>query len=129
MRLLTKILLALLIIGLLSTTGVALAQSSSSYDLGCWSVALGGGGERASTSYRVIDSTGYWAATGVQSGGNVRLRPGFIWAAPPVGAPTGGGTTLASAAPATAEASPLNGGVLYLPVVSNYIRVVRTCPW
>jgi hypothetical protein len=124
MRLLTKILLALLIVSLFSAGGVALAQSSNSYDLGCWSVALGGGGERSSSNFRIVDSFGYWAHSGVQSGGTAGLRPGFIWAAP-----AGSGTTLASAAPALSAASPLDGGVLYLPIVSNYIRVVRTCPW
>lgn len=120
MRLSTKILLALAIVSLFSFTGVAFAQSSGAYDLGCWGVMLAGGGVQpgASNDYRMIDSMGYWA-TGTTVSSAHSLRPGYIqdWAVletedpPPVPPPTFGSS------------------VAYAPLVSNVLRFVRTCPW
>lgn len=65
------------IVGVLSLSGLVLAQVSSNFDLH-WSLLTGGGGTRASANYRLGDALGQWA-DGSSSSPNYRVVAGF-WA-------------------------------------------------
>ena len=60
---------------LLTLSGRALAQVSTSFDLS-WHALTGGGGSRNSASVLVQDSLGQWGA-GVTSGNTVIVQGGF----------------------------------------------------
>jgi hypothetical protein len=64
---------------ILGLTGIALAQISTSFDLG-WYLLSGGGGNRSSASYRVEDALGQWSA-GTSSNPNYKIEPGFFYGA------------------------------------------------
>jgi hypothetical protein len=106
-------LLLILVLAALSITGIAAAQSSDNFDLGCWGALTGGGGTRESANFRVRDAFGQWAI-GVSDSPSVRVRGGFIqnWNAPP--------------AAITSQQLPGNTR-LFMPVISNVVRVVRAC--
>ena len=116
-RRLTKALILLLVAVLaLSVAGVALAQSSTNYDLGCWSVLTSVGGTRTSTNYQLNETFGQ-LAPGRSTSPNYTLNAGFQqdWRTltpndtPPVIGP--------------------NDTVIYMPLIQLTVRVTRTCMW
>lgn len=109
-RLKGTILLLAVVATLLSST-VVMAQSSGQFNFGCWGVITDGGGQRASSQYRISDSLGQVAA-GTSTGASVGVRGGYIqdW------------TFLR---PPSSTAQPAGNQILYLPFVS--LKVVRRC--
>jgi hypothetical protein len=112
------VLLATLLAGL-SMTGLALAQASNSFDLGCSGVFSGAGGVLTSPNYRVYDSLSQTAA-GRASSTNYRLLIGHVqsWGVVPRGAVQ---TAVAPAQPGDTT--------LYFPFVAKFVRIVRQCSW
>jgi hypothetical protein len=108
--------------GLLSTAGLAFAQSSQLFDLGCWGTVTSGGGERQSGSFTVRDATGQ-VAVGQSQSGQFTLRSGVVqdWS----NSQTAGAFMPAAASVVPAEAA--EDGVIFLPIIQNFVRSVRTC--
>ncbi len=113
-------LLLLVVVAALSVTGLATAQSSTSYEFGCWGITTAGGGMRSSTNYRLFDATGQ-TAVGQSASPSYQIRTGYIQ--PGLVAPSLAATGLN--APAQGEQNP----GIYLPFLSNYIRIVYRCPY
>ena len=97
----------------------ALAQQSTRYDLACWSVTTGGGGERSSASFRLTDALGQ-NATATSTSANFEVRTGVVQNLAFL-APTPG--------PIVTPVPPPSGTVtINLPIISSYIMIQRTCP-
>jgi len=94
--------------------GIALAQVSPSFDLH-WYVFSSGGGEHASTNFKLQDALGQWAA-GNSVSTNASLQGGFVpgsdaGTAAPTATPTASPTTTGTASPTptrTSTPSPTN---------------------
>lgn len=104
----------------LSAASVALAQSSTNFQLGCWGVVSASGGTRQSpgTQWQLTDSAGQWAV-GESSSPSYMVRVGYVHQSG-----FGAGAVLGSN-PAQAGQS----GGLYLPLLRNYFRIVYVCPY
>lgn len=73
-------LLSLVVVSALSVTGLALAQSSTFYDLGCWGILTNGGSGgalRTSATARVQDVFGM-PAVGVSTSATALVRSGHL---------------------------------------------------
>ena len=119
------ILLCIVIGSTLAMTSVALAQQSSSFDLGCWSVTTGGGGRHSSFNTALQDAL-VGGAAGNMTSASYRLRAGYAqsWTfLTPNAAIADGGT-----ANAITAATPQADNDIYLPIISNFVRIQRTCP-
>lgn len=101
---------------MLSASGLVLAQSSATFDLGCWGVFTTAGGETASASFRVSAATGQVVAGTVDSP-NARLRVGYLQA----------WRTLQPAVPTPAPTVTPGSLNVYLPIISRYVHISRTC--
>jgi len=101
-----------IMITLLSST-VVMAQTSSNFSLGCWSVITSGGGARASTNYQLSDSLGQ-VAVGTSLGSATRVHSGYVQDWSSILRPPGDNPT-----------PPVGSNVIYLPFVS--LSVVRQC--
>jgi hypothetical protein len=105
--------------GLLSVAGLAFAQSSQNYDLGCWGVTSSGGGRiQYGGTYLLNASIGQTAA-GEANSGKYRLRAGYIqdWS-----------TLSVLDAHAAAQPAMIDGdGNIFLPIIQNFVRTVRPC--
>ncbi len=117
------ILLLLIVGGLLSVAGLTLAQSSASYDLGCWGVNTVGGGERQSGSFLMRDAVGQ-TASGRSESSLYSLNAGYIqnWATLQ--------STQGAEVAVSATTSPdriEEDGTVFLPIVQNFVRLVRPC--
>jgi hypothetical protein len=101
---------------ILSASGLALAQSSANFDLGCWGVFTTTGGESASPTFRLSAAVGQVAAGTVDSL-NARLRIGYQqdW------------RTLQPVAPTPGPTVPPWGPDVYLPIISRYVHITRSC--
>lgn len=109
-------LLLLVRLGLGTVTDQAFAQSSPSFDLGCWGVFVGGG-LRQSTNYKLYDAVSQWSG-GIATSPTVIIRGGFVqnWSA--------------LYAPPTVQPTPVSQVLqFYLPIVARQVRIVRTCHW
>ncbi|MFN8490243.1 MAG: hypothetical protein U0350_21830 [Caldilineaceae bacterium] len=115
MKMIQFLVLFIIVVGALSITSLALAQSSQNFDLGCWGAVNSGGDRRQSTSVIIQDAVGQWTG-GVASSANVVLRGGYVqnWVAQPT--PTPQPTVL----PSGEQKS-------YLPWIANYVSIVRFC--
>jgi hypothetical protein len=119
-RLWRMVMIVAIVGGLLSVTGLAMAQSSAAYDLGCWGTITSGGGQRQSGSFVLRDATGQ-TAVGQANSSQFRLHAGYVqnWA------------TLQNAAALSAEgvmpAVIEEDGTVFLPIVQNFVRLVRPC--
>ncbi len=113
-------LLLLVVVAALSVTGLATAQSSTTYEFGCWGITTAGGGMRSSTNYRLFDATGQ-TAVGQSAGPTYQIRAGYIQ--PGLVAPSMAAAGLNT--PAQGEQAP----GIFLPFLSNYIRIVYRCPY
>lgn len=107
-----------LIVGLviLSASRLASAQASANFDLGCWGVFTTTGGESASASFRVSAAAGQVVAGTVDSP-NARLRIGYLqdW------------RTLQPIVPTPAPTVTPGTLNVYLPVISRYVHITRSC--
>jgi hypothetical protein len=110
------ILLVVALLAGLSFTGLALAQSSPSFDLGCWSVNTSAGGLQQSSSFRLNSSLGQVVA-GQTNSPNFSVRLGYVqdW------------RTLQPAPGPVVTPIPNAVATIYLPVVRRSVRIVRQC--
>lgn len=101
---------------ILSASGLALAQASASFDLGCWGVFTTTGGETTSPTFRVSAALGQVVAGTVDSP-NARMRIGYLqdWRTLQPAVPTPGPTV---------TPGDLN---VYLPIISRYVHITRSC--
>ena len=109
----TLVLLAALVA--LSVTGLALAQSSNIFDLGCWGALTGGGDQRLSTTAKLRDSIGL-AAVGTASSSTAIIR--------------GGNIQQVFAAPTTPPATPqpiTGDNLIFLSSVFSFVKNARVC--
>ena len=114
-----SVLLAIVLVSSLLMTVAALAQQSTRYDLACWSVTTGGGGEHTSATFRLTDALGQ-NATGTSTSVNFEMRTGVVQNLAFL-APTPG--------PIVTPVPPPSGTVtINLPIISSYIMIQRTCP-
>lgn len=113
-KFITVSLIVLLLI--LAASGLALAQASTQFDLGCWGVFTNAGGTMTSPTFRVTAAVGQVTA-GVVESANTRLRIGYQqdWRTlqPPVVAPS----------PTRTPGS----FSVYLPMINRYVRITRSC--
>ncbi len=101
----------------LSFAGLASAQSSNYYQLGCWGVVTAAGGERTSDNYLLTDSVGQ-IAPGQSASTSYILRSGYIQSGP-------AGQAAALGAPdATGQDVDI-----YIPFLNQYLRVIYVCPY
>lgn len=115
-----SVLVVIVLAGSLLMTVAALAQQSTQYDLGCWSVTTGGGGSRTSPNFRLVDAVGQNAA-GNSTSPSFLLRAGY-------------GQSLGFLAPAptpivTPMPPPSNTVTINLPLISYNVVIQRTCPY
>ena len=113
-------LLLLVAVAALSITSLATAQSSPSYQLGCWGIITAGGGVRASTFYRLSDSTGQ-VAVGQSASDSYTIRSGYIQPALVVPG--------SRAAAITAPDGPAQNAEIYIPILNRSVRIVYVCPY
>ena len=101
---------------MLSASGLALAQASATFDLGCWGVFTTAGGESASATFRLSTTVGGMVAGTVDSP-NARVRIGYLqdWRTLQPVVPTPGPTVTPGS---------LN---VYLPIISRYVHITRSC--
>ncbi len=112
--------LLLVAVAALSFAGLASAQSSNYYQLGCWGVVTAAGGERTSDSYLLTDSVGQ-IAPGQSASTSYILRSGYIQPGP---AGHGGQAAAIGAPDATGQDVDI-----YIPFLNQYLRVVYVCPY
>lgn len=112
--------------------GIAVAQSSTNFNLACWGVMTGGGGDRGSTSYRLTDAFGQTAGT--ENGAiaivspNFQLRPGYAQNFSYLS--TLPGTSVAATsiqAPAVMTTDVITVG-FYIPLLNTYMPTIFNCP-
>ena len=114
-------LVTLIVFGLLSIAGLAFAQSSQSYDLGCWGVTTSGGGRTQIGSDYLLNSAIGQTAAGEAKNGQYKLRAGYLqdWR-----------TLSMQSAQVAAEPAVLDAqGDVFLPIIQNFIRTVRPCTY
>lgn len=113
-----KMLAIYLLVGLvaLSASGLALAQTSPHFDLGCWGVQTSAGGEQQSANFRLTYTLGQVTAGGAESP-NIRLRIGYSqdW------------RTLQPAIPTPGPVITSGTESLYLPIIDRYVPLIRRC--
>ena len=115
------ILATMLVLGLLSVTGLAFAQSSQNYDLGCWGVLTTAGGRIQYGNDFLLNASIGQTAAGEANSPQYKLRGGYLqdWSTLSTqGAPT-------ASKPADLDAS----GNIFLPIVQNFLRTVRPCTY
>jgi hypothetical protein len=127
-----KILILLAVLAAsLSSSGLALAQSSFAVDLGCWGVLNSAGDVQQTTSARLVYTVGA-ATAGSVSSSTARLNIGYVQDM----------RTLQFASQAMAEnvnlAAEQGGAItrnpeakftIHLPLLSRFVRIVRFCSW
>jgi hypothetical protein len=108
------LLLALALVGSLSASGLALAQSTGQFDLACWGVFTAGGDLRVSTNARVQDAFGH-LAVGDMISPTALVRQGHVqrhFIAP---------TPAPDPQPVTGE------NLVFLSSVWGFLKLVRGC--
>jgi hypothetical protein len=112
------LLLTLAVIAALGVSGLALAQSSTLFDLACWGIFTNGGEVRVSTSAEIRDTFGQ-PAVGTMSSPTVIIRSGYAqnWSAPTV--------AQAQVEPAGEPISRTN--VVHMPLLWSFIKQARSC--
>lgn len=112
-------LLAIVLVSSLLMTVAALAQQSTRYDLACWSITTGGGGEHTSQNFRLTDAVGQ-NAIGTSTSVNFEMRTGAVQNLAFL-APTPG--------PIVTPVPPPSGTLtINLPLISSSVVIQRTCP-
>jgi hypothetical protein len=112
------VVLAALIAGL-AVSGLALAQASPNFDLGCSGVLSTAGGVAVSPTFRLFDSLGQTVA-GRAASPNFRVQIGYIqnWS-----------VLEASTAQANLSPAQVDGVTLYFPFAARFVAAVRQCSW
>ena len=112
------VIMAALLAGL-AISGLALAQASPNFDLGCSGVLSTAGGVAVSPNFRLFDSLGQTVAGRAESA-NFRLRIGYIqnWS-----------VLEASTVPASVAPAQGDGATLYFPFVAKFVAAIRQCSW
>ena len=114
-----SMLLAIVLVSSLLMTVAALAQQSTRYDLACWSITTGGGGEHTSQNFRLTDAVGQ-NAIGTSTSVNFEMRAGAVQNLAFL-APTPG--------PIVTPVPPPSGTLtINLPLISSSVVIQRTCP-
>lgn len=110
------ILCLFIVLATFSASSLALAQTSPSFDLGCWGVLTTAGGQPQSPNFRVSFALGQVAA-GVTDSATARLRIGYSqdW------------RTLQPTTPSPSLTPIPNALNIYVPVVHRYVRITRSC--
>lgn len=121
-RKLWRIVLAtVIVVGLLSITGLAFAQSSQNYDLGCWGVMTSAGGRIQYGSDFLLNASIGQTAAGEAISPQYKLRAGYLqdWQ-----------TLSVQSASIDAEPAVLAAdGNIFLPIIQNFVRTVRPCTY
>lgn len=104
----------------LAVTGMAAAQSSPSFQLGCWGIVTAGGGVRSSTFYRISDSIGQ-VGVGQSASANFIVRAGYIQ--PSLVVPN------VRAAIVDAPENPAQGAQIYIPILNRSVSIIYVCPY
>lgn len=110
------LLLTLAVVAALSISGLALAQNSNLFDLGCWGSFTGGGERRISTTHIIQDSLGQ-PSVGTMSSSTVIIRSGYAqnWSA----------LTTAQVEPA---GQPITGTtVVHMPLLWGFVKQTLSC--
>jgi len=111
----------LIVFGLLSIAGLAFAQSSQNYDLGCWGVTTSGGGRvQLSNDYLLNSAIGQTAA-GEANSGQFKLRAGYLQDWRTLSLPH----VQDAVEPAAFDAQ----SDIFLPIIQNFVRTVRPCTY
>ena len=100
----------------LSVSGLALAQASPRFDLGCWGALTTAGGEQQTPNFRLTYTVGQVIAGGAASP-NAQLRIGYSqdW------------RTLQPAIPTPGPTITSGTETIYLPLISRYVPMIRSC--
>jgi hypothetical protein len=115
------VLATMIVLGLLSIAGLAFAQSSQNFDLGCWSGMVSAGGRIQLSETQLLNASIGQTAAGEANSGQYKLRAGYLqdWR-----------TLSMSGAQATAEPAHLDAdGNIFLPIIQNFVRTVRPCTY
>ena len=117
-KVILSLILVFTVITAFSAVNLAQAQSSAAFDFGCWGVTTSSGGEQQTASYRLTYAVGE-VAGGVMESANARVRIGYSqdW------------RTIRPAPPAPGPVPPAGAVTVYLPIVSRYVYITRTCSW
>ena len=109
------VLLAVLLAGL-SVSGMALAQSSGNFDLGCWGVVTTAGGTQQTANFRLTYALGQLSAGGASSP-NYALSIGYLqdW------------RKLQPGPGPIITPDPNAVATLYLPIISHSVKLIRKC--
>jgi hypothetical protein len=114
------LLLLFVLLGAFAVSGLALAQTSTNFDFGCWGVITSAGGTQTSSNFRMDYSLGQ-VTSGVATSPNATLILGYGQQWRKIFGPDqpGPGVTPDPNAPTT----------LYFPLIGKSVRIVRQCPW
>ena len=106
-----------------SASGLALAQASNRFDLGCWGALTTAGGEQQTANFRLTYTVGQVTAGGAASP-HVQLRIGYSqdWRTLHPAVPTPDPTI---PTPSPTITSPT--ATLYLPLIGRYVTIIRSC--
>lgn len=121
-RKLWRVVLATMIVfGLLSIAGLAFAQSSQNFDLGCWGGTVSAGGRIQYGNDYVLNASIGQTAAGEANSGQYKLRVGYLqdWR-----------TLSMSGVQAASEPTFANADdSIFLPIIQNFVRTVRPCTY
>lgn len=107
----------------LLASGLALAQASNRFDLGCWGALTTVGGEQQTANFRLTYTVGQVTAGGAASP-HVQLRIGYSqdWRTLQTAMPTPDSTI---PTPGPTITSPTE--ILYMPLIGRYVTIIRSC--
>lgn len=124
--------IGIVVLAAVAVAGIAVAQSSTNFNLACWGVATGGGGNRGSTSYLLTDAFGQ--TTGTENGAialvspNFQLRPGYAQNFSYLSnLPSAAVTTATIQAPTIATTDVITAG-FYVPLLNSFVPAIFNCP-
>lgn len=96
---------ALVLVAILLTTGVALAQRTALYSLGCWAITSGGGGDqRISTTSQINDAITPIGGEMAGTSNRIRANHFAVWSA-------------LNPSPGPGTPPPAGSQLLYLPLI------------
>lgn len=114
------VLATMIVLGLLSIAGLAFAQSSQNFDLGCWGGTVSAGGRIQLSDTQLLNASIGQTAAGAANSGQYKLRAGYLqdWR-----------TLSMSSAPAAEPAHFDAEDSIFLPIIQNFVRTVRPCTY
>jgi hypothetical protein len=114
------LLLVFALLGAGAVSGLALAQSSTNFDFGCWGVITAAGGSPASPNFRMDYSLGQ-LTSGVATSPNATLIIGYGQQWKKIFGPHPPGPVVTP--------DPNAAMTLYFPLIGKAVRIVRQCAW